>query len=296
MHKQRLGRLTVTKILEMEDGVPLPFIFPDITEKELARLALWHDDPDLGPTPADSAIVLSMHSFVLTLDGKTILIDTCNGNCKQRSLPSIHMLDTPYLERMAEAGVTPEDVDLVLCTHLHFDHVGWNTRYVDGRWVPTFSNARYVFGRRDYDHWISQNEGSPHQEAFADSVLPVIEAGMADLVDVTGPTPVFQGVGDGVWLEPAFGHSPGNCTVHAQAGGSEAIFWGDVIHHPIQLIRPDLALAFDDDQAAAITVRQKLLARVADSDILCFPAHFRHSSIGQVRRDRDAYRFEFIEI
>ncbi len=293
MRTQQLGRMTVNKVVEMEDGLPLSMIFPGIGAADLARLARWHQDPHLTQDPATSLLMLSMHSFVVTLNGRHVLIDSCNGNHKQRSIPSIHMLDTPYLANLAALGLAPEDIDMVLCTHLHFDHVGWNTRLKDGRWVPTFPNARYVFSRRDYDHWSTQVEAPPHREAFDDSVLPVVEAGLADILDVERATAAYLEIGDGIWLEPAFGHSPGCCTVHARAGGAEAVFWGDVIHHPIQLVRPDLALAFDEDPAAAVAVREALLEQVADSDTMCFPAHFRGSSAGHVARDGDAYRFAF---
>lgn len=294
MQIQHLGRLSVRKVFEMESGLPLPMFFPDVTAADLARLARWYDDPDIASEPAASAMVLSMHSFVVTLDGRNVLIDTCNGNCKQRSLETVHMLQTPYLENLAGAGYRPEDIDLVMCTHLHFDHVGWNTRLENGRWVPTFPNARYIFGRRDYEHWETQEEIPPHQEAFRDSILPIVEAGLAEIVDVERPTATVDRVGAGIWLEPAFGHSPGCCTIHAQAGGAEAVFWGDVIHHPVQLIRPELTLMFDDDPQQAARVRGALLERVADNDVVCFAAHFRGSSAGRVKRDGDGYRFEFV--
>lgn len=291
---QTLGRLTVRKVVEMESGLPLPAMFPAVNSADLATMARWWRDPGFTTEPAGSTLMLSMHSYVISLDGANVLIDACNGNCKQRSLPFINMLDTPYMANLEAAGVSPEEIDLVLCTHLHFDHVGWNTRFENGRWVPTFPNARYVFGKRDYEHWASQHEDALHHEAFMDSVLPVVEAGLAEIIDVESETPVFQAIGDGIWLEPAFGHSPGCCVIHAQAGGAKALFWGDVIHHPIQLVRPELPLMFDHDPALAATVRQTLLNRVADTDTMCFPAHFRGNSAGHVRRDGSRFRYDFV--
>jgi glyoxylase-like metal-dependent hydrolase (beta-lactamase superfamily II) len=294
MQTQHLGRLAVRKVMEMESGLPLQMIFPEVTAADLARLAGWYRDPNLAPEPASSSVVLSMHSFVVSLEGRNVLIDSCNGNCKRRSLETVHMLDTSYLANLEDAGFTPEDIDMVMCTHLHFDHVGWNTRLENGRWVPTFPNARYVFGKRDYEHWRAQEDIAPHREAFEDSVLPVVEAGLADIIDTECPTAAMQEVDDGIWLEPAFGHSPGCCTIHAKAGGAEAVFWGDVIHHPVQLIRPELTLMFDDDPLQAAKVRGALLERVADNDTMCFSAHFLGSSAGRVRRDGHAYRFAFV--
>lgn len=295
MQPQRLGRLTVSKVMELEDGLPLPMIFPEVTSADLARTKRWCDDADLTEDPATSRVTLSMHSFVIQLGGMNVLVDACNGNHKQRSMPSVHMLDTDYLANLAAAGFAPEDIHLVLCTHLHVDHVGWNTRLEDGRWVPTFPNARYVFGRRDFDFFATEAAEGLHREAYADSVLPVVESGQADIVDLAGPNAVQQEIGDGVWLEPAFGHSPGSCLVKARAGGGEALFWGDMLHHPVQLVRPELSLPFDWDPALAARVRQDALARVADSDTMCFPAHFRGASAGRVRRDGDAYSFDYVE-
>jgi len=293
MQSQQLGRMRISKVLEMEDGLPLPMVMPDVGGAELERVLRWYADPDLTPDPQTSRLMLSMHSYVIQIDGHNILVDACNGNDKQRSVPSVHEMDTPYLANLAALGLRPEDIHAVMCTHLHFDHVGWNTRLENGRWVPTFPNARYIFSAQDYAHWSEQDEELVHREAFNDSVLPVVEAGKADMIDVSGDVPVHHEIGDGVWLEPAFGHSPGCCIVNAQAGGAPALFWGDVIHHPLQLIRPELGL-LDYDPAAAQRVRRGVLERVADSETMCFPAHFRGTSAGRVRRDEDAYSFDFV--
>jgi glyoxylase-like metal-dependent hydrolase (beta-lactamase superfamily II) len=294
MQPQQLGRMTVNKVMEMESGLPLPLIFPDITAADIARAKRWYDDSTLTDDPQTSSIHLSMHSFVIQLGGQNILVDTCNGNHKDRSLPSVHMLNTPYLENLAAAGFRPEDIHMVLCTHLHVDHIGWNTRLENGRWVPTFPNARYIFGRRDYEFFSSEAGDELHRNAHLDSVLPVVEAGLAEIIDLESPTAVQHEIGDGIWLEPAFGHSPGSCLVKAQAGGDEALFWGDMVHHPIQMVRPELTLPFDDDQELAAKVRRNVLDSIVDSSTMCFPAHFRGSSAGHVRSDGDVFRYEFV--
>lgn len=288
-----LGRMTVRKIFEMESGPPLPMILPGITAPDLAALAAWHDDDALGVTPEQSAFMMSMHSFVIELDGLRVLVDACNGDHKHRSIPDIDRVETPYLANLAALGLTPDDIDLVLCTHLHFDHVGWNTRLDNGRWVPTFRNARYLFSRRDYEHFGAQESEDDHWRAFRDSVLPVYEAGQAELIEADGA--VHREIGDGLWLEPAFGHSPGNFSVLAQAGGEQAIFWGDVIHHPLQMVRPDLMMIFDGDPAMARETRLRTLARAADEGQICFPAHFRAPSAGQVLRDGEVFRYRFLD-
>ncbi|MFC3101356.1 MBL fold metallo-hydrolase [Altererythrobacter lauratis] len=295
MQPIKLGRITVHKVHEMDSPTPLLMQLPGVTAADLARLKRWYDpgDGELTDDPETSRMTFGVHSFVIEVDGQTILIDTCCGNHKDRSLPEVHQLNTDYLGNLARAGFAPEDIDLVMCTHLHFDHVGWNTRLDGGKWVPTFPNARYLFGRRDYAYFVENPKGEAlHYEAFRDSILPVMEAGQGILVDEDHVA--HREIGDGVWLEPAFGHSPGCCTVHAQAGGEAAIFWGDVIHHPLQMIRFDLPFAFDADAPQAGRTRQRVMAKAAEEDLLCFPAHFRKTSAGRVKVDGDAYRYEWV--
>ncbi|MBO0749274.1 MAG: MBL fold metallo-hydrolase [Porphyrobacter sp.] len=290
-----LGRMRIHKVHEMDSPVPLLSQLPGTTEADMRRLLEWYDQPDeVNPDPETSFMTFSVHSWVIELDGRTILIDSCCGNHKNRSLPEVSQLDTDYLGNLRRAGFAPEDIDLVMCTHLHFDHVGWNTRLENGKWVPTFANATYLFGRRDYAYFKSNPEGEElHYEAFLDSIAPVMDAGKAELVDEEHVA--HREIHDGVWLEPAFGHSPGCCTISAEAGGPPALFWGDVIHHPVQLIRHDLKFAFDMDGAMASATRVRTMQRAADEGLLCFPAHFRRTSAGHVKRDGDAFRYEWIE-
>ncbi len=294
MKPLQIGRMKVHKIFEMESPVPLLMQLPGVTAEDLVRLHEWYAAPDeITEDPETCHMTFSVHSWVIELDGLTILIDSCDGNHKNRSIEAVHQLDTRYLENLRAAGFAPEDIDMVMCTHLHFDHIGWNTRLENGKWVPTFPRARYIFGRRDYDYFKENPAGEEfHYEAFLDSIVPVMEAGLGEIVEENFVA--HREVGNGVWLEPAFGHSPGCCMVGAQADGPEAIFWGDVIHHPVQLIRHDLPFAFDDDPAAAQLVRKATLERAADGELMCFPAHFRKTSAGQVKRDGNHFRYEFV--
>ena len=289
-----LGRMRIHKVHEMDSPVPLLSQLPGTTAADMQRLIGWYDQPDeVTADPETSKMTFSVHSWVIELDGKTILIDTCCGNHKDRDLPEVNQLDTDYLGNLRRAGFAPGDIDMVMCTHLHFDHVGWNTRLENGKWVPTFPNARYVFGRRDFEYFKTDPEGEAlHNAAFVDSIVPVMEAGQGHVVDEDSIA--HREIGNGVWLEPAYGHSPGCCTVNAQADGPPGIFWGDVIHHPVQLIRHDLPFAFDTDGAAACEVRRATMQRLADTDTLCFPAHFRRTSAGHVKRDGDAFRYEWL--
>jgi glyoxylase-like metal-dependent hydrolase (beta-lactamase superfamily II) len=287
--------MRIHKVHEMDSPVPLLGQLPGTTTADLQRLLTWYDQPDeISADPEASFMTFSVHSWVIELDGKTILIDSCCGNGKDRALPEVHQLDTDYLGNLRRTGFAPEDIDMVMCTHLHFDHVGWNTRLENGKWVPTFAKARYVFGKRDFEYFKTNPEGEElHNAAFVDSIVPVMEAGQGDLVDEDSIA--HREIGNGVWLEPAFGHSPGCCTINAQADGPPGIFWGDVIHHPVQLIRHDLPFAFDTDGVQACKVRKSTMERLADSDTLCFPAHFRRTSAGYVKRDGDAFRYEWID-
>lgn len=289
-----LGRMRVHKVHEMDSPVPLLSQLPGATVDDMKRLLRWYDQPDeITPDPETSFMTFSVHSWIIEVDGQTLLVDTCCGNHKDRALPEVHQLSTDYLGNLRRAGFAPEDIDMVMCTHLHFDHVGWNTRLDSGRWVPTFPNARYIFGKRDFEYFKANPDGEAlHNAAFLDSIVPIMEAGQGNLVDETFVA--HREIGDGVWLEPAFGHSPGCCTINARADGPQGVFWGDVIHHPLQLIRHDLPFAFDTDGPVACKVRKATMDRVADSDTLCFPAHFRRTSAGYVKRDGDAFRYEWL--
>jgi len=267
---------------------------PAITAADLAQLKSWYWDPDLAAAPAEAGMRISVHSFVLRVDGRNILIDTCCGNDKKRSLPPVSMQNWPYLENLARAGLRPEDIDVVMCTHLHFDHVGWNTRLKDGSWVPTFPNARYLFGRRDLEFFSKQRHEATHREAFDDSVAPILDAGLADLVDTD--TKVHREIGDGIWLEDVSGHSPGNLCVTAECGGERAVFSGDCFHHPIQLVRPDAAFFADEDPAKASVTRKRLLERYAGTGAVFFPAHFTGATAGRVERgDAGQLKFRFLQ-
>jgi glyoxylase-like metal-dependent hydrolase (beta-lactamase superfamily II) len=287
-----LGRLRISRVYEGDAVIPLSVALPSITAEDLARLKSWYWDADLAAAPNLAGMRISVHSYVLRIDGRNMLVDTCCGNHKQRSLPSVSQLNTPYLDNLARCGLRPQDIHVVMCTHLHFDHVGWNTRLEDGTWVPTFPNARYLFGSRDLEFFSTQHHEATHREAFEDSVAPILDAGQADIVD-TG-TRVHREIGDGVWLEDASGHSPGNLCIIAECGAERAVFSGDCFHHPIQVVRPDAAFFADENPTRASATRQRLLDRYADSGAIFFPAHFTGTSAGCIERHPQGdlrYRF-----
>lgn len=256
----------------------------DVFESHMDWLAPTHYLTDTG------ALVLSMHSWLVRTEHHTVLIDSCIGNGKDR-MPRAHwhQLNNPYLERLQAAGVAPEEVDFVMCTHMHGDHVGWNTVQRDGRWVPTFPNAQYVFGRVEYDYWLNNPDPSPvRRNAFNDSVLPVIEAGKAVLVDDG------YEIDDAFTVELAPGHTPGNAAITLRDGDAKALFAGDAIHHPIQVWRPDWSTSACSDPDLSRQSRYKLLETCCENGTLLLPAHFAEPHGGHVRRAGDGFELEWL--
>ncbi len=268
----RIGDVEVTRVEDYHGpGLPSHVMFPQVQPH------MWEAHRDwLVPhfyDPASGRLRTSIHSWLVSTPRHKILIDACIGNDKPRpDDPRFNMRSEPWLARLAAAGAHPDEIDFVMCTHFHADHVGWNTRLVDGRWVPTFRNARYLFKRSEFERWDDRRPDHVPRESqrfvFADSVLPVVEAGQAVLID-DGYT-----VDERLTVEPAPGHTPGNATVRLRTGGEEALFSGDVIHHPVQLPHPHLCSVFDDDPVQALRTRLAVLDAVAAAGILLLPTHF----------------------
>jgi glyoxylase-like metal-dependent hydrolase (beta-lactamase superfamily II) len=264
-----------TEVRRVEESVRTSFspevLFPAFTREALAEHAAW-----LAPEffdVAEDKFRTSVHTFVVRTRRHTILIDTCGGNHKHRPyLPRFHEAAHPWLERLKEAGVTPEEVDFVMCTHLHLDHVGWNTRKVDGRWLPTFPNAKYLFHRKELDRW---NPGHPSYTSsplnayvWEDSVAPVIAAGQAVAID-DGYT-----LDDVLTVEPAPGHTLGHVRIRLRDSGAEAIFSGDLMHVPLQVYYPHWHTCLDDAPEAGVTSRIALLETCVETNALLLPTHF----------------------
>ncbi|MGH6934293.1 MAG: MBL fold metallo-hydrolase [Dongiaceae bacterium] len=222
-----------------------------------------------------------------------ILIDGCLGEDKTcRWYQPWHRLrGLRFLSDLATVGLAPGDIDFVMCTHLHGDHVGWNTRLVDGRWVPTFPKARYVISRRELEWWKSFNAGAnaeDYEECIDESVLPVVEAGQALLVAED------HAIDDEVWLEPLLGHTPGHFGVRLKSNGAEAIMIGDLMHCPVQCPEPDWNSSSDFDPDQARRVRRRFLESHAEIDRLVLTSHFPSPSVGHIRRHERTFRFQYI--
>ncbi|MGI5142468.1 MBL fold metallo-hydrolase [Streptomyces sp. CA-106110] len=265
-----------------------PWLLPGATP-DVVNQAPW-----LQPDFADDGILrLASHSFALEVNGLRVLVDTGIGNGKTRANPAWHNLDTPYLQRLTDAGFAPETVDLVVLTHLHTDHVGWNTRDDNGTWVPTFPNARYVVSAAEWDYWTDVEMEAPRQQMFRDSIHPIRAAGQLDLIDVP-PTTGLGGtgteVGPGVRLFATPGHTPGQVTVELHSGSRSAVITGDCVHHPVQLLHPHITSCVDIDADQAERTRRDLLAALSDTDVLVLGSHFPPPTAGVVVAEGGNYR------
>ena len=228
---------------------------------------------------------MSIHALVVETPSRRIVVDTCLGNDKEnRRIPTWNKLQTSFLADLAAAGYARETIDTVICTHLHVDHVGWNTMLVEGRWVPTFPKARYLMGRVEFAHWTSQHEREDMSAVLADSVTPVWEAGLVDLVETD------HRICDEVSLVPTLGHTPGHVSVRIASQGEEALITGDFMHHPCQIAHPEWSSTADSDPAEARLTRERMLTHLADTPILVIGTHFAGRTAGHVVRDGDAYR------
>ncbi len=287
MNEIKLGDVTVTRVEEMHGPImPAGAFFPDLPEQA------WQEHRDLLVPDhlgdGDDMVHVAMQTWLLRSDGRTILVDTGVGNDKTRpAVPVWDHLRLDYLDRLAAAGVRPEDVDLVVNTHLHVDHVGWNTRLVDGAWVPTFPNATYVMPRADFHHWDPANNpgiaGGVNEHVFEDSVAPVHAAGQVQLWE-DGHT-----IDGALRLEAAPGHTPGSSVLILRSGTDRALFAGDLIHTPLQVSHPDHDSCFCEHPGQARATRRRLLGWAADTGALVLPAHLSGHSALEVEHRGGAF-------
>ena len=274
----RFGDVEVARIEEMIWTVSPRYLYAGLPNEAFEPYRDW-----LTPhfSTEDFKWRLSIHTFVVRTRHHTILVDTCVGNDRQRSVPAWNHMRTDYPERLAAAGVAPEEVDFVFCTHMHVDHVGWNTRLDNGRFVPTFPNARYLFHRTEWEHW-RQTEEEIQAEVVKDSLLPIVDAGLAEMVESD------HVIEDGVRLCLTPGHTPGHCSVLIGAGdagrraggdgdgdgGADAVITGDLIHHPFLIAEPHWESRVCWDPKMAARTRKEFVERYADTDTVVLGTHF----------------------
>lgn len=284
----RIGDITISKLEEVFYP-EFPGLLPGVTP-ELVRQVPWLAPHFVSP---QGELTLSIHSLIVETPDAKLVVDTCIGNDRNRDpYAEMSMLSTDYLGRMQALGYRPEDIDYVLCTHLHFDHVGWNTRYENGKWVPTFPKAAYLLGRRDLELFSAVGADEPDEflqiqrRTYQDSLVPILDAGLARPVD--GPAVVCAGVS----LVPSPGHSPGHCSVLIESQGEQALITGDFLHHPIQCWNPELSSGADHDTPLAIATRRRLFEQFCDSPTLIIGTHFATPTAGHLLRDGETYRFK----
>ena len=283
MRKWQIGDVTVTKIVEMETVGGAGWILPDATP-ELCRDIEWLKPDFMGE---EGELKFSIHALVVETPSCTIVVDTCVGNEKDRMPYQMwHQLQTTFLKDFTEAGFDRHTIDRVLCTHLHVDHVGWNTMLVDDQWLPTFPNARYLIAQDEYAHFSRTDIEEISQQVFSDSVAPVFEAGLMDLVETN------HQVCEEVDLVPTIGHTPGHVSIRIRSGGEQALITGDFVHHPCQMARLDWGSAADLDAAGADATRRRMFDEYADTPTLIIGTHFAGVTAGHIVREGDAYRLQ----
>jgi glyoxylase-like metal-dependent hydrolase (beta-lactamase superfamily II) len=285
----QIGDAIITRVEEVNKPVyPLSQIFAECTDEILAEHKSWiaphHYEAETG------RIRLSVHSWLLQVGGKKILIDCCCGNNKKKpGRPFWEDLNEPYLERLAAAGARAEEIDMVMCTHLHHDHVGWNTINRDGKWVPTFPNARYVFNQPDVDYFSAMDKdpetGPAEMGTFRECVIPILDAGKADIV--SGQK---HRLNDFIEIDSAPGHSPGHVVFKLESKGEKGMFTGDVLHHLLQVYYPDWNFPKNSDAAQARVSRRKLLGMLAESGALMLPGHVGAPFAGRIEATADGFR------
>jgi glyoxylase-like metal-dependent hydrolase (beta-lactamase superfamily II) len=281
----QVGAVKITRVVELEMPVAYsaehPFL-ADATPEALRKM------PWLYPNfvDAEDRMRLSIHALLVEAPGLRLVVDTCVGNDKVRpGLIGKKPLSTNFLQQMEEIGWTRDSVDTVVCTHLHVDHVGWNTMLEDGKWVPTFPKARYLMGKTELEHWRANDEGETG-EILADSVQPILDAGLAQLVDMD------HVLSPEVRLIPTPGHTPGHVSVMIESEGQSAVITGDMTHHPCQMAHPDWSPPFDSDQKAGAAMRRRMFAQWADQPILVIGTHYAGPTAGHVKTDGAAFRFD----
>ena len=275
-----IGQVRVTEIAELTTTSAAHWLLPDATADRIQEIG-WMV-PDYA-TP-DGKVHMTIRALVVESEGRRILVDTCLGNDKQRPVESWSMRSGPFLDDLAAAGFPPESIDTVLCTHLHVDHVGWNTRLVDGAWVPTFPAARYLFADVEWEHWQRDDSGMD-QVLRADSIQPVIDAGLVDLVATDARLTAE------VSLKPTPGHTPGHVSVVIESEGERAVITGDLAHMVCQATHPEWGSSFDVDPVLAEATRRAFFRERADTDELVLGTHWEPCA-GHVRSHGDVWRVE----
>ncbi|MBL4740903.1 MAG: MBL fold metallo-hydrolase [Sneathiella sp.] len=274
MNVWQIGDVKITRVVEMETVGGTRFILPDATPDAVLPIK-WLAPHFMTET---GKLIMSIHALIIDTGSRRIIVDTCIGNDKDRKIPTWNHLKTTFLKDLENAGYGRSSIDTVLCTHLHVDHVGWNTMFKDGQWVPTFENARYLIGAREWEHWQSERQDQ-FGDVIEDSVQPIVDAGLADFVNSD------HQICDEVSLISTPGHTPGHVSVRISSKGEEALITGDTIHHPCQIAKTHWSCSADHNKDAAQDTRVQLLDDLADKDILVIGTHFATPTAGHILKE-----------
>ena len=288
IHRHRLGDIEITRIVEFDEPFLAPEkMFAEATPEAIAPYLEWLVPQAMCPT--SGRLILPIQSYLIRTPQHLALVDTCVGTHKSMAgfKRWAGLSDDAWLRRLREAGVAPEDVDFVFCTHLHLDHCGWNTRLENGRWVPTFPNARYLFAEKElaYAESRAREQADP---VYAESVLPVIETGHGEAVSQE-----FI-LNDYLHFESTPGHTPGHIAVHLQSQAQHAVVTGDLIHSPLQCAHPEWNFLFDELPDVARATRRAFLERHCDARTLILATHFPSPSLGHFTRQGAAFRYDYL--
>lgn len=285
-----IGRVRIDRVVELEQPLLDPLeIYEEASPADLERHMSW-----LAPRffdPQKRLLVVPIQGFLVRAGGKNIVVDTCGGDCKERKRPHFHQQRRDWRGKISALGVPPEKVDYVLNTHFHVDHVGWNTELADGRWVPAFPNARYLFTREEYDYWRSAQGAQAMVRTgdyIADSVQPIVEAGQADFV------PMDHAISSELQLIPAAGHTPGFVCLDIRSSGQRLVLASDLLHSPLQCAFPEWTTHFCADPQGSVRTRVRLLSEWAASRTPILPTHFPSPSAGLVERKGGAFAFSYL--
>jgi len=282
----KIGDVTVSRIVELWKFTDhINMTIADAAPEEVVAMRWLH--PHYA-TP-DGEQIMNFQGFLVQAPGLNLMLDTCIGNGRDRAFDVFRNLDTSFIADLASLGVAPEQVDVVLCTHLHFDHVGWNTYWDGAQWAPTFPNARYLFGRTEYDAWeamrAEEDHGLHDVRHLADAVDPIMARGLATLIDA------HHRISEELWTEPSHGHSPGHIHLCIESKGERGVITGDLMHHPIQTALPGRPARFDMDTGRGQQTRIDFVERYRDSGVLVIGAHFADPTAGWIRSEGDGQRF-----
>jgi glyoxylase-like metal-dependent hydrolase (beta-lactamase superfamily II) len=291
MKKLTIGDVTITSIIERDGPWRRPEDMFPAYDPEIGRRHLAEFDPEVFD-PASGKMVITYQTYVVRTPKHTILIDTCTGEDKGYP-PPMDFPKQPWLDGFKASGLRFEDIDYVFCTHLHIDHSGWNTVLRDGRWVPTFPKAKYIFHKREYAAWEESTKRGENRPGGGGNVWryncePIVEAGQALLVEDD-----YQ-LDDTFWLTPTPGHSPCHCCVNIRSRGQQAVVIGDLMHHALQCREPDWSTIFDWDPAQAARSRRKFLNETAGTGRFVLPIHFPHPTTGLIEPDGERFRYKFV--